>query len=537
MKIKTEPNFFDMKNSIKEAGGLFYQYRPCRRDVSTIYDIENIKHGVVYAQTPLNMNDPFDSMAGFSTEKFYNNCISLLLDTINIEDANLKTIIAELLKSKAIGKFTELFYNLNELKKYIFSKRLIMHQTKTPIQVFVTTNSKLLYSNCPKKIKDYFSKDVFLAFSLVVGNLENTEINESTLNDVFNFEGVLEHLYAQILDIKDNTYLPTMRTFLSQLTVSCFSTSGWNNQLMWSHYANSYSGICIEYDFNAINEFIGFIYPVEYTSVRPTLTLQDLGVKVILEDGKNKVIQGETDMVSIFSYLLAKNECWEYEKEWRIINIGEAYKPLFVNLPCIKSITLGLKMDPLCKHLIWDICRDKNIDCYQIIVSTEDYTLERKLLSHSDFTYDLDEEINYVNLLSNQIADTSKKIEMLSAQFKPENEDPDFSYMYPILKETIDMLTNSYYFKLALNRIGDNANEDLSQVTMPGEIKESVSQVNIFVDQVKETVASLNTVIITLKIAGKINKEDYPKIKSSLENLEELATKLENIPWNSIYLS
>lgn len=179
MKIKTEPNLIDMKNNIKEAGGLFYQYRPCRRDVSTIYDIENIKHGVVYAQTPLNMNDPFDSMAGFSTEKFYDNCISLLLDTVNIEDAKLKTIIAELLKSKAIGKFTELFFNLNELKKYIFSKRLVMHQTQTPVQVFVTNNFKLLYSKCPKKIKDYFSKDSFFAFSLVVGNLENTEINES----------------------------------------------------------------------------------------------------------------------------------------------------------------------------------------------------------------------------------------------------------------------------------------------------------------------------------------------------------------------
>lgn len=537
MKIKTEPNLIDMKNNIKEAGGLFYQYRPCRRDVSTIYDIENIKHGVVYAQTPLNMNDPFDSMAGFSTEKFYDNCISLLLDTVNIEDAKLKTIIAELLKSKAVGKFTELFFNLNELKKYIFSKRLVMHQTQTPIQVFVTNNFKLLYSKCPKKIKDYFSKDSLFAFSLVVGNLENAEINENTLNDVLKFEGVLDHLYTQILDIKDNIYLPTMKTFLSQLTVSCFSTSGWNNQLMWSHYANSYSGICIEYDFNAINEFIGFIYPVEYTSARPTLTLQDLGVKVILEDGQNKVIQGETDMVSIFSYLLAKNKCWEYEKEWRIINIGEAYKPLFVNLSCIKSITLGLKMDPLCKHLIWDICRDKDIDCYQIVVSTEDYVLERKLLSNADFTYDLDEEIKYVDLLSNQIADASKKIELLGVEFKPENEDPDFSYMYPMLKEAIDMLTNSYYFKLALNRICDNTNEDLSQVTMPSEIKEGVSQVNIFIDQVKEMVTSLNSVILTLKIAGKISKEDYPKIKSSLENLDELSVKFQNIPWNSIYLS
>lgn len=55
--------------------------------------------------------------------------------------------------------------------------------------------------------------------------------------------------------------------------------SGWNNQLMWSHYANSYAGICIEYDFNQIKDAIGFIYPAEYTTERPTLSLQDLGVK------------------------------------------------------------------------------------------------------------------------------------------------------------------------------------------------------------------------------------------------------------------
>ena len=31
-----EPNMADMKRSIVKAGGLFYQYRPCRRNSSTI---------------------------------------------------------------------------------------------------------------------------------------------------------------------------------------------------------------------------------------------------------------------------------------------------------------------------------------------------------------------------------------------------------------------------------------------------------------------------------------------------------------------
>ncbi|MGN0386417.1 MAG: hypothetical protein ACI4EX_11120 [Lachnospiraceae bacterium] len=74
-----QPTWEEMKKSIMDSGGMFYQYRPCRRDASTIYDIENIRHGVIYAQTPLNMNDPFDSMIGFSAEKIYDNIITMLL--------------------------------------------------------------------------------------------------------------------------------------------------------------------------------------------------------------------------------------------------------------------------------------------------------------------------------------------------------------------------------------------------------------------------------------------------------------------------
>ena len=60
--IKSEDlTFPKIKEKINKAGNLFYQYRACRRDAATIYDIENILHGVVYARTPLQMNDPFDS--------------------------------------------------------------------------------------------------------------------------------------------------------------------------------------------------------------------------------------------------------------------------------------------------------------------------------------------------------------------------------------------------------------------------------------------------------------------------------------------
>lgn len=62
------------------GGGLFYQYRPCRIDKNTIYDIENISHGVVYARSPLYMNDPFDSELGFSAEKLMDELIGVCIE-------------------------------------------------------------------------------------------------------------------------------------------------------------------------------------------------------------------------------------------------------------------------------------------------------------------------------------------------------------------------------------------------------------------------------------------------------------------------
>ena len=52
---------------------------------------------------------------------------------------------------------------------------------------------------------------------------------------------------------------------------------------MWAHYANSYEGICIEYDFNEIKDFIGFIGKVDYQHPRPLISIKDLGT---LKDGK-----------------------------------------------------------------------------------------------------------------------------------------------------------------------------------------------------------------------------------------------------------
>lgn len=529
----TELNFEDMKHGIDKAGGLFYQYRPCRRDVATIYDIENIRHGVVYAQTPLNMNDPFDSMIGYSPEKIYENCISMLVEELNIEDESFKFIISQFLKYKAVGKLAEFICMLNDLKKYLFSRQVSMHQVNVPIIIFIRQNLNTLYAKCPKKIKGVLSKEVFAAFLLIVSDMESVNITEDNLADMLKLDNVLDELYEKAVDIKDNVYIPTLRTFLSKLTVSCFSVSGWDNQLMWSHYANSYAGICIEYDFNQIKDVIGFIYPVEYTTERPTLSLQDLGVAGFNLGSEASVRSCEPNMGAILSYLLAKNVCWNYEKEWRIINVGEENTPLFIDLPFVKSITFGMNMDPICKQLLWDVCKEKGIECYEIEIGTENYELRRKYLSKKDFTYDIDLELNYIDILTKQISVASERIGKMGENIENEIENKNFSNVSPMLSDTLDMLSNSYYLKISLNRICEHETEELSSTGMPNEILNNISLVNTFVSQAKEMCVALKENMPIFLLGGLIKGHEYTIINKQLGDIHELVGKFENIEWNS----
>ena len=529
----TELNFEDMKHGIDKAGGLFYQYRPCRRDVATIYDIENIRHGVVYAQTPLNMNDPFDSMIGYSPEKMYENCISMLVEELNIEDESFKFIISQFLKYKAVGKLAEIICMLNDLKKYLFSRQVSMHQVNVPIIIFIRQNLNTLYAKCPKKIKGVLSKEVFAAFLLIVSDMESVNITEDNLADILKLDNVLDELYEKAVDIKDNVYIPTLRTFLSKLTVSCFSVSGWDNQLMWSHYANSYAGICIEYDFNQIKDVIGFIYPVEYTTERPTLSLQDLGVAGFNLGSEASVRSCEPNMGAILSYLLAKNVCWNYEKEWRIINVGEENTPLFIDLPFVKSITFGMNMDPICKQLLWDVCKEKGIECYEIEIGTENYELRRKYLSKKDFTYDIDLELNYIDILTKQISVASERIGKMGENIENEIENKNFSNVSPMLSDTLDMLSNSYYLKISLNRICEHETEELSSTGMPNEILNNISLVNTFVSQAKEMCVALKENMPIFLLGGLIKGHEYTIINKQLGDIHELVGKFENIEWNS----
>lgn len=527
--------FPKIKEKINKAGNLFYQYRACRRDAATVYDIENIRHGVVYARTPLQMNDPFDSMVGFSPEKIYDECIDLVLDQAEEPlDENIRLILKSLLKYRLIGKTIEFMDALNKLKKYIFIQSVIEHVPVVNIPLFIMKNMEKLYKRSPADVKKYFDKSTFMIFSIFIKDYKNVDIDEKTLVDALNMEEALSALEKATVEVRDKKYIPFIQDFLSKLTVVCFSASGWDNQLMWSHYANSYSGICVEYDFEKMNKFIGFMYPVEYCDQRPTLTLKDLGLTKFTTDENGQLKTEEVDMSAIFSYMLAKNKCWAYEEEWRIINTGDTpYTPIFIDTPFVKSITLGLNVDELCKHLIMDICQEKGIECYQLSLNSRDYALAREKLTSEDFFFDEEKELEYIKFLSEHTAILSQKCSENSKIVIEgiEKEKLEVNAMLNMLTSIQDFLSDAYFLKSSFNRYCRNKGIQTADIQEDPQIVTAIAQIDSFISQAKEGADSINESSVKLLLAGKISTQNFQTVKSLTADILELVAKHDSLKW------
>lgn len=358
------------------------------------------------------------------------------------------------------------------------------------------------------------------------------DITENVINSILNTDAALDTLHEKAVSVHDD-FVVKLEDFLSTLTISCFSASGWQNQLMWSHYANSYAGICVEYDFNQMNQFIGFVYPITYDANRPTVSLQDLGIKGY--DIEHGLIYDSPNMEQIFTYLLTKNECWRYEEEWRVINIGEANKPMFVDTPFVKSITFGPKIDKVCKRLLLDVCLEKDIACYDLIVDTERFALDRKPVSAESIEYAMDDETQYIERLGKQINNLVPLIESSVAAIQEEltNQNIKSDLYLKVLEEILDFLSNAYYLKLTLNRVYNQPEVLESNFEIPDDLINEIKEINSFVSNCEVTSKQLRSAFRKFCQAGLLKQNDFRKLINRLNGIDKLAAKISEHPWSA----
>lgn len=126
--------------------------------------------------------------------------------------------------------------------------------------------------------------------------------------------------------------------------VFCLCES-YKNILMWSHYADKHRGFCVRFTRKANNRLgdIEYTRPVSYSCEYPSPDLYSA-------DGLQRIYD---------ELFLTKAKCWEYEKEWRVLNDkGNIELPL-VDFTSISGIIFGLNMPNAHRETLRRILSDK----------------------------------------------------------------------------------------------------------------------------------------------------------------------------------
>lgn len=223
----------------------------------------------------------------------------------------------------------------------------------------------------------------YLSFNNGLQTLQNLKEDNlifslpSTFNDAFE---------ATVKSADAVFYGDKLSTIKDSVAISCFSEKN-DNFLMFAHYANSFNGICIEYDFSLYNNPnfapYDFFYPVIYSSRPPTLVLIDK----LYDQLQNQNYTNSADLISYFTH---KASCWKYEREWRFIipldktksnmckPIGQSHYKIS-GFDCISKVYIGCKVDDFTIDLLKSIIIQKNSTRKGALPPIKLYKTERKI--------------------------------------------------------------------------------------------------------------------------------------------------------------
>jgi hypothetical protein len=143
--------------------------------------------------------------------------------------------------------------------------------------------------------------------------------------------------------------------------ILCLSDK-YDNLLMWSHYADSHKGICIQFDMNKARNYFLRILNVDYSDLYPVI---------------NPAVDNESIMYT--KALLTKSTAWQYEDEWRMTAYKEGPNYFQVPAGMITSILLGAYIGIKKQQLLkWINQMPVKPYVYEAVYATRKFALEFK---------------------------------------------------------------------------------------------------------------------------------------------------------------
>lgn len=168
-----------------------------------------------------------------------------------------------------------------------------------------------------------------------------------------------------------------LRDLTTQIGILCLSKQS-DSLLMWSHYADEYRGLLIEFDDK--HEFFTGSFEVKYLEVRRKINLNDFC-------GAKKPIP--------ISILCTKSVVWAYEKEQRVVRSlqrsrevgkdtnGNIIYIMEIPLECIKSITFGERTNLENQKIIWNKIKNTNIELRLAALANNEFKFRYDIIKYN----------------------------------------------------------------------------------------------------------------------------------------------------------
>ncbi len=222
----------------------------------------------------------------------------------------MRGVPAKLYKYRGVNDYTQAIFKRNEL--YFAAPSQFNDPFDSAFQVIVEgpANQKvfeaLAFELVKKKLPEFSMKEKLDAAQQIGAALIQTKAEEARLISI-------EKLAKDTND-----------------KVRILSLSEKNDDiLMWSHYADSHKGICLEFDTSPAS-FLNDAQPVTYDDTFPALNLLDIVV--------------DEDLRKTAPWLLTKARQWEYEREWRVLDFDGGSGVKSFPPTCLTGVILGCRI-------------------------------------------------------------------------------------------------------------------------------------------------------------------------------------------------
>lgn len=171
-------------------------------------------------------------------------------------------------------------------------------------------------------------------------------------------------------------YKPFLTSFQTDYLIVCFSEV-MDSNLMWSHYANSHTGFCVEYNFKELDP-----HSAQSRMLAPVIYSERLfdATKYLIDP----IIKGHGYNNLFGNYpCISKGIEWSYEREWRTIfpwgpNADKQYRLLKVPTP--KALYVGYRATTENIDKIKERARIKRIPLYKMTLSDDSLMLKQQRL-------------------------------------------------------------------------------------------------------------------------------------------------------------